>query len=481
MHLPDNTLLQGGKYKIVRFIASGGFGCTYEATHTNIPGSRIVIKELFIDDFCVREHYTRVTVTSQTKMQIFGSLKKKFFEEGVALFNMHHPSIVGVTDVFEENGTAYYAMDFIDGQSLQEIVAVRGHVPERLALEYMKQILDAVEYVHSLNRLHLDIKPSNIMISSTGRAILIDFGASKQYDDKSKEQLSTLLGINTLGYAPVEQINRTFRHFSAATDIYAIGATLYKILTGTTPPNAVSLLSQEESLVPLPPYFSAGTRNAVEQALKLLRGDRPQSIAQFRNLLFGQTGATQVAQTRAGNYSGTPANDESTKCDYQVQEAQTRRAPVPPPPVPPVPPPVPPIPHNPIYQNQPQPVKPQGKGFAKVMWFVFYYIFLPWLSVGVGGSVGDYIAHTFDGYNKWGRHIYVGETYVLVFSIAFIVLTFFVVRLLFYRLSKKMRMSLYGKETSSGWLVFYIVMVLAAIITLIFMCIKQAEAYWRPY
>ena len=145
---------------------------------------------------------------------------------------------------------------------------------------------DALQYVHGLNRLHLDIKPGNIMLTKEGKAILIDFGASKHYDDETGENTSTLLGINTKGYAPVEQVNQSFKSCSPATDIYALGATLYKLLTGVTPPPSTSLNAEEETLLPLPLSISPNTRKAVESAMQLLRKNRPQSVGEWKNLLI---------------------------------------------------------------------------------------------------------------------------------------------------------------------------------------------------
>lgn len=126
MYLKSNTLLQGGKYRIVRFINSGGFGCTYEALHTLLD-SKVAIKEFFVKDFCNRDETTsRVRVATQSKVKLVNQLKK-IIEEAKAIFKMHHSGIVRVIDIFEENGTAYYVMDYIDGRSLHEIVKERGH------------------------------------------------------------------------------------------------------------------------------------------------------------------------------------------------------------------------------------------------------------------------------------------------------------------------------------------------------------------
>ena len=281
MHLRNNTLLQGGKYKIVRFIASGGFGCTYEAHHTLLD-ERVALKEFFVSDFCNRDERTgQMSVASKSKVELIGKLKKKFMDEARALYKMKHSGIVRVIDVFEENGTAYYAMEYIDGQSLSDVVKKRGKLPEAEAVGYILQVAEALKYVHSLNRLHLDIKPGNIMLNKEGKAVLIDFGASKHYDDETGENTSTLLGINTKGYAPVEQMNQSFKSFSLATDIYALGATLYKLLTGITPPPSTLLHSEEATLAPLPSNVSPSTRKAVESAMQLLRKNRPQSVEEW--------------------------------------------------------------------------------------------------------------------------------------------------------------------------------------------------------
>ena len=236
--------------------------------------------------FCNRDENTSlITVATQNNRELVEKLRKKFIEEAKAIFKMNHPNIVKVHDIFEENGTAYYVMDYIDGKSLGDIVKQRGQLPEAEAVGYIRQVADALKYVHSLNRLHLDIKPGNVMVDATGHAMLIDFGASKHYDMESGENTSTLMGVNTKGYAPVEQSTQSFTKFSPATDIYALGATLYKLLTGITPPDANLLMAKEETLAPLPSCISKSTHNAVLKAMALIRADRPQTIDVFIGLL----------------------------------------------------------------------------------------------------------------------------------------------------------------------------------------------------
>ena len=294
MYLQPNTLLQGGKYKIVRHISSGGFGNTYEGELTLLH-HRVAIKEFFVKDFCNRDAQTsHVTVGTQSKVALVEKLRKKFLEEAATLFSIHHEHIIRVTDIFQENGTAYYVMDFIEGESLQQMLKRRGPLPEETALVYIRQVADALDYIHSQNRLHLDVKPGNIMVTRQDNAILIDFGASKHYDDESGENTSTLMGVNTKGYAPIEQTTQSFTSFSPATDIYALGATLYKLLTGVTPPDANLLMAEEQTLQPLPSGISASTREAVKRSMSLKRKDRPQSIPELLAILDSKS-ATQVS------------------------------------------------------------------------------------------------------------------------------------------------------------------------------------------
>lgn len=286
MPLAPNTLLQSGKYKIVRFLSSGGFGCTYEGEHVMLH-KRIAIKEFFVKDFCNRDENTsHVTVGTQSKVALVEKLRSKFIDEAVALSQLSHPNIVSVSDVFMENGTAYYVMDFIDGKSLHQIINERGALPEGEAISYIKDAAEALKYVHSLNRLHLDIKPGNIMVTNDGHAKLIDFGASKQYDEVDGENTSTLLG-KTPGYAPIEQMSNNVKKFTPATDIYSLGATLYKLLTGVTPPDATEIFN--EGLEELPESISKSTNDAVMKAMELRVKNRPQTIDAFLEMLDNTT------------------------------------------------------------------------------------------------------------------------------------------------------------------------------------------------
>ena len=325
-HLPEGTFLQGGKYRIVRFIGSGGFGCTYEAEHTELK-EKVAIKEFFVKDFCNRDEETSsITVGTESKKPLVEKLLNKFKDEARSLYRLRHPGIVSVSDVFEENGTAYYVMDYIEGHSLQDIVKAEGRLTEERSLKYIREVSEALSYVHSHNRLHLDIKPGNIMIDGNDNAILIDFGASKQYDEASGENTSTLMG-RTPGYAPPEQMSNKVGKFLPATDIYALGATLYKCLSGETPPDSTDLISGEE-LVPLPSTVHDSTRRAVSAAMELNKGRRPQSVKEFLAILDGpsERGVGQEAEEKteyAASGTSGHTGGETTETEYPSQSSES--------------------------------------------------------------------------------------------------------------------------------------------------------------
>lgn len=319
MNLPEGAWLQGGKYRIKRYINSGGFGCTYEAKHTMLE-KRVAIKEFFVKDFCNRDEATaRVTVATLSKLTLVEKLKRKFIDEAKALARMQHPGIVNVSDVFEENGTAYYVMDYIDGCSLHDVLRHAGRLNETCALGYIRQVAEALSYVHQQNRLHLDLKPGNVMIDSKGKAVLIDFGASKQYDELGGENTSTVQGY-TKGFAPPEQMTNDVVKFMPATDIYALGAMLYKMLTGTTPPSATLRISGEP-LEALPASVCAGSVRAIEESMRLNKHHRPQTVEAFLALLDGSSEAGRTGEA-------DPEEERTVVLDDQEPQPEEKAAPM---------------------------------------------------------------------------------------------------------------------------------------------------------
>ena len=321
MHLKEGTILCGGTYKVVRFIKSGGFGCTYEAMHM-VSGKRVAIKEFFVKDFCNRDEETgSISVGTRSKVALVDRLRKKFVDEASALSSLNHVGIVDVFSLFFENETAYYVMAYIDGCSLDEYIRNHGPLDEEVALNYIRQVCDALEYVHKKNILHLDIKPGNLMLDVDGRVKLIDFGTAKQYDESEGENTSTLLG-STPGYAPPEQGNTKVTTFSAATDIYSLGATFYKLLTGITPPTANERSSGEE-MDPLPANVSKETSDAIMKAMVLNRKGRLQSVEEFLVLLPSKVESISVGQDETVINSGLcPDDAEETEVFQKPEDSE---------------------------------------------------------------------------------------------------------------------------------------------------------------
>ena len=290
MELKHGTLLQGGKYRIVRTLGQGGFGITYLAEHTTL-GANVCIKEFFLKEHCNREADGSVTsVISNNSDVDIKRYKQKFLEEARKVSQIKHPHIVSVSDLFEENNTAYYVMEYIDGVTLGEIVKRRGALSEAEAVKYITEAAAALKHIHDRNILHLDVKPANIMVRTDGdMVVLIDFGLAKHYDAETGYQTTTYLAAFSPGYAPFEQSlkGNGVKMFCPATDIYALGATLFTLVTGVRPPEAAII--PNEGLPELPATLSRATRNAITKAMEYGIKRRPQSIDEFMSLLSEST------------------------------------------------------------------------------------------------------------------------------------------------------------------------------------------------
>lgn len=232
-HLQPNTTLQSGKYRIERVLGQGNFGITYLAEQLN-PKRVVAIKELFLSVQGVNDRLgSSVIVPNIRNKQMFEQQIKKFKKEAKRIMSLHNEHIVPVYDLFDENDTAYYVMEYVEGESLADKMNAMGHP---FSIEEVQnifpQILDALTEIHSQQILHLDIKPGNIMIDCDGLVKLIDFGASKQLTSEE----TALTGFYfTRGYAPSEQTGMLFNKFGPWTDLYAVGATMYNLLTSKSP------------------------------------------------------------------------------------------------------------------------------------------------------------------------------------------------------------------------------------------------------
>ena len=286
MILLTGSTLQGGKYQIMRALGQGGFGITYEAEQIALH-RRVAIKEFFMKEYCDRDSTTsHVSLgTSGGSKELVEKFRTKFVREAQMIAGLDNPHIIKIHDIFEENGTAYYVMPFLEGGSLADKVKQKGPMPEQEAIGYIKQIGEALDYLHKQNILHLDVKPSNVLLNAVGEAVLIDFGISKHYDEAGSQTSTTPVGISK-GFAPIEQYHQgSVSMFSPATDIYALGATLFYLITGNVPPEAVELFNTES----LTFIRTSRLQRAITCAMSPRRDDRPQSIASFLSQLFSSS------------------------------------------------------------------------------------------------------------------------------------------------------------------------------------------------
>ena len=303
MNLKENTELQSGKYRIIRVLGQGGFGITYLAE--NVFFNKIVaIKEFFPKSFCGRDNTSHLTLGTTNNAETVEKLLNRFMKEAKNIAKLDHPGIVKIQDIFRENNTAYYVMDYIEGENLNELVKRNGPLSEEKAVEYIKKVGEALSYIHSKNMTHFDVKPANIMIRrSDDTPILIDFGLSKQYDN-SGDATSTMLNAVSQGYSPIELYNPgSLDTFSPQTDVYSLAATLLFLLTGKTPPSASDIASDGLSL---PDYIPNKMKESIEVAMNYKRRERPNDIGLLVDNLYKFHLSSHKRETP------TPTPDEDT-------------------------------------------------------------------------------------------------------------------------------------------------------------------------
>ncbi len=296
MQLKVNTKLQSGKYRIIRVLGQGGFGITYLAKNTLLD-KMVAIKEFFPKEFCDRDNTRHLTIGTQNNAETVEKLKARFLKEAKNIAKLDHPGIVKIHDVFEENNTAYYVMDYIEGESLSDIVKRDGPMSEAKAIKYIRKVGDALDYIHSRRMTHFDVKPANIMVrKSDDSPVLIDFGLSKQYD-KQGDATSTLMQAVSNGFSPIELYNiGSVNTFSPKTDIYSLGATLYYLLTGNIPPAAVDIVEEGLSF---PSSISTEISDVIRKAMSVSRSKRP-DLSTFIDKL-SPTIATEPPQYNGNN------------------------------------------------------------------------------------------------------------------------------------------------------------------------------------
>ncbi len=274
----SNGVLLNNRYEIHELLGAGGFGNTYLARDTRFSASTIFVcvKEFFISNQCVRAQDGKtVVLTDPTNLNSFEDMRRRFRREAERMFTLRDEHIVRVSDLFDENATSYYVMDYVTGRSLAQIVAQSGALDEPEALRYILQLLQGLRVIHRIGMVHLDIKPGNVMVDNEGRVILIDFGASKIIEPDARTLSAVML--NTPGYAPLEQTLVRLDRIGEWTDLYAVGGTLFKLVTGHTPANAQEIIEENENAFKFPDHVSQPVRELILWMMDSRIANRPHS------------------------------------------------------------------------------------------------------------------------------------------------------------------------------------------------------------
>ena len=284
--LPVDTVLNGS-YRILRVVGSGGFGITYEAEDKGL-GAVVGIKEYYPVACADRDNTMRVRPSSEHSRRAFDWGRANFLQEARTLARFDHPSIVRITRVFEANATPYMVMRFEVGLSFYDWLVSLGRPPTQDELDLVTlRLLDALAVVHEANFLHRDISPDNIIMRADGTPVLLDFGTAGRTLEGSK---CPLAGIVKAGYSPHELYASDTRLQGAWSDIYALGGILYLAITGR-PPLESTLRAFEDCMPPAMASAAAGGYRrafvaAIDACLRMRHSERPQSVAQLRQMLF---------------------------------------------------------------------------------------------------------------------------------------------------------------------------------------------------
>ena len=288
--LPRNTRLKNGAFAIGEVLGQGGFGITYKGGDLGLK-RYVAIKEFFPHGAQRRENI--IVPPHGVSREDFALARQGFLKEATLLAKFDHPGIVRVFGVWEENDTAYMAMELLDGESLQKRLESKGVMNEKDALAIIEWVAQALSQVHERGLLHRDIKPDNIQITSDNRVVLIDFGTAREF---SADRTRAMTAMVTHGYAPLEQYGKQAK-FGPYTDVYALAATLYHCLTGQLPTSAMDRVAGVELQTPaqINQYVSRAVSAATMRALEIKATDRFQSVQEFVDALYAQPTAEPVA------------------------------------------------------------------------------------------------------------------------------------------------------------------------------------------
>ncbi len=283
--LPPGTLVQGFEFQEV--LGHGGFGITYRGWNTTLHKA-VAIKEYMPAGTAVREVDRTVLPRSGDDENDYKWGLDRFLDEARMLARFDHPGIVRVQQFFEAYGTAYIAMEYLEGETLAAIYKAQSAIGEDRLRAWLAPVLDALEQVHAAAFLHRDIKPDNVMFRTDETPVLIDFGSARAAIAMRSQNMTAIV---TPGFSPIEQYSASNEAMQGPwTDIYAIGGVLYRGMTGSVPSDATDR-TMEDRLEPAGRAargrYSRSLSDAVDWALRLRAADRPQSIEEWRTVLDG--------------------------------------------------------------------------------------------------------------------------------------------------------------------------------------------------
>ncbi len=296
-HLPAGYELHW--YEIKSVLGIGGFGITYLAQDKNLD-REVAIKEFVPRDFARRGNdYTLLPINDSMPEKFVWGMER-FLREARTLSKFNHPNIVRVHSVFEENNTGYMVMSYEHGISFDQFLQNEPQPDESRLLDMLLGLLDGLEVMHEAGFIHRDIKPGNIFIREDGTPLLLDFGSARQ---AIGEETMTLTKVVTPGYAPFEQYYGRSDIQGPWTDIYSLGATCYRAITGDPPVDSTfrKRYSKEQatkdiwdSLDKYSKKYSTFFLRAIEHALRTGHNDRPQTVAEWRGMLVDPSVSTQT-------------------------------------------------------------------------------------------------------------------------------------------------------------------------------------------
>jgi len=323
--LPDGYKLHW--YEIHAILGRGGFGITYLALDTNL-NHEVAIKEFLPTELAMRASDSSIHPISDEHTDTFSWGLNRFINEAQTLAQFRHPNIVLVHSVFEANGTAYMVMEYEKGESLEQAYNQKRLTTENELLGILFPLMDGLERIHGSGFVHRDIKPKNIYLRDDGRPVLLDFGSARQALGVETRTLTTLVSP---GYAPFEQYNATRDSDKQGpwTDIYALGATIYRGMSGKSPVDALARANAklERNMDILEPAvnlgegrFSKRFLEAIDKSLCFAPEERPQSVASWRAMLPESEDALATPNTAAAPWPRTEAIDRTAPTEVAAPD-----------------------------------------------------------------------------------------------------------------------------------------------------------------